>query len=267
MLKSGLVGTLCNRIDHLIYPNLLYELFTTTENFEILKSAFKHVNSEPFDKILLLCTNSRTNIEFAYIRLLEPTVKFLYSANEELVIYATIFAMKLIHLRISNDTDIWKFEFHSIIIRNLYRTGNARVACISLRLLCCILGMESMALIFSDPELHLFEAVQNLCLDIKFRPEKYSGEDLYRLLIMCYHIGTQGSSNIRILINYMSNYAKYFSGYRKPYYEELIKMASRLFSGSVYRSIDLKKYEINDLRIWRKFWNECTGKKQIFIKE
>jgi len=254
LLQTGLAANICNRVNHSIYPNLIYKLLTTTDNFEIIRSAFIHLNSEPFDRLLLLCTDSRVSIEQDYVGLLEPTAKLLYSTNEELVIHATNFTLKLIRLRISNDTDIWKFPFHSIVIRNLYRTGSSRVARVTLELLGCLISLKSMPLILSDPELKFFESTEKLCLDIKLRPEKYTGEDLYRLLIMTYAMGTQGAAKEQSLIQFMYRYSLFFAGYKKPYYGPFIQLASQLFSRNLKRRMEAKKQENLELALWKKIW-------------
>eukprot|EP01022_Parablepharisma_sp_SALTPOND_P018409 TRINITY_DN3005_c0_g1_i1.p1 TRINITY_DN3005_c0_g1~~TRINITY_DN3005_c0_g1_i1.p1 ORF type:complete len:864 (-),score=66.54 TRINITY_DN3005_c0_g1_i1:13521-16112(-) len=230
LLENGIVANTCNRMNHLLYPELAYKLLTTSENFAIMSAVLTHLNGLSFDKLLLSCGKSRSEVEDAYLRLLKPCINLLYSGNEELLVQATNLTLKLMRFKVANDTDIWKFEFHSIVARNLYRTGRPQVACATLRLLAFLLSIESMPFVLSDPKLQLSDSIQELCKDVRDRPRHYTGEDIYRLLILCYVIGTRGASKERALISTVANYAEILATYENSQYAKSIQLVAELFS-------------------------------------
>jgi len=254
LVKNGMIANICNRTNHFLYPSIVMRLMKSTENYVLLSAVLSHLSDEPFEKLLFACGSYRSQVEDNYMLLMEQCIKLMFSGSEELVVNSTNLLLKLMKLKEQNYPEMWTFELHSILSRNLHRTGSPRVACASLRLLAFLLSLESMPFVLSDPQLHLSESILILCKDIKSRPEHYTGEDIYRLLIIAYIIGTHGASKEANLIANTSKYAKLFAGLGKPIYTDIINMASNLLQSHLKRRMDARRQEGSEFSIWRKIW-------------
>ncbi len=266
LIRCGLVAHVCNRMDSALYPDLAYKLLMTTANEALLSSIFEHLNSEPLERLIAAAETQTAHPEDAYLRLLVPCTKVLYSMNEELILQAIALISKLLRFKLSNDTEIWTFEFQSIVIRDLCRTGRSTVACGCLRILAFLLTMDSMPFMLSDPTLKLCETLEQLCIDVKNNPERFSGEDIYRLLVVCYLAGKYGSEYGHALMEAVAGkYAKLFASYSKSKYKEQIELLVRLFAVNLKRSLygGTRKQDVPQMKVWRSIWNTFCPQESV----
>eukprot|EP00831_Metopus_contortus_P056057 TRINITY_DN4768_c0_g2_i1.p1 TRINITY_DN4768_c0_g2~~TRINITY_DN4768_c0_g2_i1.p1 ORF type:complete len:860 (-),score=133.08 TRINITY_DN4768_c0_g2_i1:128-2707(-) len=234
LIVEGQIATICNRKSYSLFPRLMEKIMKKTPSIRMIKNIYKYLNSDFLAKILVSCPRKDIqHCQEAYLVLLRPSIRLLYSENEELVIISTNFIWKLLRECDPKECEVWTFEFQSILLRNLHRTGSSDVAVASLRLLAFIIHIEKMKVILMDPKLKIEENFSKLCLDIKKRHKNYLGEDIYRLFIVAYKIGVSATHNgLQFLVD-MKKYLAQFIRYKKPDCEKSLSYMEKLYDSYI----------------------------------
>lgn len=265
MMIGGQIVFLCNTVNHTLFPKLIGRFLEETNNMIVLESSFTYLIKAPIDKIIVSCPPSQVEVVTdAYMSLLDPCIALMHNACSDLVVSATKVVIKLLHVKIAQDI-VWKFEFQSIVLRNLYRTGRPQVIKVTLVLFMLLLDIEMMPIMFCDPDLDLMSAILNLCNTIKYNSESFSGEDIHRLMGIVLIIGTKGAiSGYEILKSVSAKYSKIFTGYNKEPFENEIKCDEKILNGVVMKvkNEDAKKQETSEVQLWKKLWSNFTPPKE-----